>query len=210
MPNDRAEDSGIKMLATIRNLAQNMERELALPPGLFMSLIDEGDWSFVIKTHAVIEGALSHQLARATKDKRLEPVFQRLELSNKDTGKLAFLTALELLDAKQRAFVRKLSELRNRLVHDVRNTTFTFAEYVSALDSNQRKAFSDAVVGWADIGSPEVRATWRQGAITDPKTVIWFTMLILVEAVYRHSLKHDLEREFEDAKDGFFQNQSSA
>jgi hypothetical protein len=187
-----------------------MERELNLPAGLFMSLLQESDWSFVIKAHAVVEGALSHQLVRATKDQRLEPVFRRLELSNKDTGKLAFLTALQLIDAKQRAFVRKLSELRNWLVHDVRNASFAFSDWVPELDQNQRQAFCDAVAGWADIGKPEVRSAWRQGALRDPKAIIWFTMLTLVEGVYRHSMKHHLERQFEEAKKRFFEGRDPA
>lgn len=41
-----------------------------------------------------------------------------------------------------RRFVAALSELRNNLVHDVRNSEFVLAEWVTTLDSAQLKRFA--------------------------------------------------------------------
>ena len=106
----------------LSELVPLLEVNLGLKQGFFESLDsdDENDWSFVIKAHALAEAAVSHLLTEAVKRPELSDLFSRLDMSNKTTGKAAFVKALGLLGEEERRFVSAFSELRNRLVHDVR------------------------------------------------------------------------------------------
>jgi hypothetical protein len=106
---------------------EELERKLVLPPRFCQDLLADDDWSFVIKAHAVVECALSQLLARALGVPQLEKVFARLGTSSPSTGKLAFLKALDIFEEDELRFMRKLSELRNQLVHHVENTSYSFA-----------------------------------------------------------------------------------
>src|SRR5690348_1098919 len=148
---------------------ERLEQDLNLPAHFLGRLHDEGDWSFVIKTHALVEAALSHLLAAAVGDQRVTQIFQHLETSNEKVGKLAFIKAMDLLPDRQRKFVRHLSELRNRLVHDVSNTTFTFQSFVDGLDREQKKKFREAFT-WRVKPSPDAPLDdWTEQAFDDSK-----------------------------------------
>jgi hypothetical protein len=97
-------------------------------------------------------------------DSRLDDVFSFLELSNNRTGKLAFISALDLLSKPIRRYIRALSELRNLLVHNVRNVGFEFDSYIASLNKEQRRNFLDSF--GASLTDPEV-------ALTQPKIALW-------------------------------------
>jgi hypothetical protein len=122
-----------------------IENQLGLPAGFLRGLYDhEDDWSFVIKSHAFLEAALTHLLAEHLGKEDLLSVFAYLETSNVHTGKLAFVKAFDLLDKGARRFIHTLSELRNDLVHEVSNVGFNFATYVAQLSDKERKEFIGA------------------------------------------------------------------
>ena len=104
-----------KNMATLAEAISNIERRTGVPKGFFETLKAEDDWSFVIKSHALIEAACAEFLTARFGDYELLEVFSRLELSNKRTGKIAFLKELSLLNDDERRFVTELSELRNVL-----------------------------------------------------------------------------------------------
>lgn len=124
-----------------------LEIDLGLPKGFCTRLIEEDDWSFVIKLHALLENALSELITRALQRKELSDIFSRLEMSNTKTGKIAFVQALRLLPAGHILFVRKLSELRNAIAHKIQNTSINLVEYFKAetakLQPNARRRIGD-------------------------------------------------------------------
>jgi hypothetical protein len=123
----------------------DIETQLGLPAGFLLGLYThEDDWSFVIKSHAFLEAALTHLLADHLGREDLLPVFAYLETSNVRTGKLAFVKAFDLLDKGARRFIHTLSELRNDLVHEISNVNFNFDTYVSQLNDKERKEFIGA------------------------------------------------------------------
>src|SRR3546814_8687791 len=71
--------------------------KIGVRENFFKDLLGEDDWSFVIKLHALFEAAFTHLLLFHFKEPELTDIFARLELSNKATGKIAFLGKLELL-----------------------------------------------------------------------------------------------------------------
>ena len=138
----------------------DIENQLGLPTGFLLYLYThEDDWSFVIKSHAFLEAALTHLLADHLGKDDLVPVFAYLETSNVRTGKLAFVKAFDLLDKGARRFIHTLSELRNDLVHEVSNVNFKFEAHVAQLSERERKEF----IGAFDYAFVEVvHASQRQ------------------------------------------------
>lgn len=119
-----------------------LESIIGVEPGFFDRLQDEDDWSFVIKLHAVFEGIVTHLLTYHFQEKSLADLFARLELSNKTTGKIAFMKAIGWMGKDNRRYISSLSELRNALVHDVRNCSFDLKEMVSKYSEKELKAFT--------------------------------------------------------------------
>jgi len=123
-----------------------LERRIGVPENFFRNLNDADDWTFVIKLHALFEAACTHLLLHHLKEPELASIISRLELSNKVTGKVAFLTKLKLIGKDNRRFIATLSELRNSLVHDVRNHEFTLPSMLTELTpdaiKNMAVAFS--------------------------------------------------------------------
>jgi hypothetical protein len=138
----------------LENAIRAVDIQYNLGGGFLLHLYQEDDWSFVIKAHALIEAAVSQLLTQHVGDTRLSEVFERLELSNTQTGRLAFVKALNLLSDNERRFVRGFSELRNRLVHNVHNVRFRFADDLVVMGTNQRTAFLD----WVTYGASKSRA----------------------------------------------------
>jgi hypothetical protein len=157
------------------------EVELGLPEGFLDRLAVEDDWSFVIKAHALVEATITHLLSAAV-DPRLRSCFERLELSHTEYGKMEFARALELVSPAERRFIRVLSELRNRTVHDIRQVSFTFTAYVDAMDKNQRAAFIDALAGTADEVADKEQ--FRTLVTKHPRIAVWAaTMQVLSRAI---------------------------
>ena len=122
--------------------------ELGLPPRFFDDLNREDDWSLIIKLHALFEAVLAGLIARRLKEPALESVLAKLEFNDARAGKVAFAKALDLLNPKDETFLRGLSELRNKLIHDVRNVGFNLREYVAGLDKNQKAKFKREFGEW--------------------------------------------------------------
>lgn len=116
-----------------------LERRVGVAPNFFRALSDVDDWSFIIKLHALFESACTHLLLFHFKEPELAGVISRMELSNKAIGKLAFLGNLELMSRKNRRYISTLSELRNQLVHDVRNSEYSLPAMVKGLPPAELK-----------------------------------------------------------------------
>ena len=160
---------------------RTFEAELGLPNEFLDRLVLEDDWSFVIKSHALIEATITHLLTTAV-DARLGGVFKRLEISNTQVGKLVFAEALGLVGTTEGRFIRQFSELRNKLVHDVRQVSFSFEAHLRSLDKNQSSAFAEAVAGFVDAGPP--RDLFKSLFFQEPRVAIWTaTMQILARAL---------------------------
>jgi hypothetical protein len=143
--------------------------------------IKEDDWSFVIKSHALVEFLVTDMVVNSLKNDRITQVVSRLELGDKDAGKVALARAIGCLDSTHVRFIQRLSELRNRLVHDARHASFTFSQFVESLDKNQRRAFADSLgcLLNSQVRSGEGMVTRTEFVLRNPKTVIQSSTLIL-------------------------------
>jgi hypothetical protein len=119
-----------------------LEIKIGTKRGFFNELLDADDWSFVIKLHAFFEAVCTHLLLFHFKDPELNEILSRIELSNKKTGKIAFLEKLGLIGTFNRRLIATLSEMRNSLVHDVRNSEFNLNSLVNNLNDGALKNFA--------------------------------------------------------------------
>jgi hypothetical protein len=113
----------------------------------------DDDWSFVVKLHALMEIAISHLLAERLGEK-LNGIFNRLDMHNKDYGKMKFIKILDLLDSEDILFTELLGEMRNSFAHDIRMTTMNVDAYLLSLKENPKK--KDRYNKWMTLyASPE-------------------------------------------------------
>jgi len=148
---------------------------LGLPEGFYDGLLEEDDWSFVIKVHALVEAVVTHLIVVHLGERELGRIFAVIELSDTRKGKWAFVKALGLLQEGELRFIRRLSELRNELVHDIQNVGFRFDRYLGALDENQRTAFAEAF-GFTHAEVQELdghKVSRYEYAMACPKRVVW-------------------------------------
>ena len=129
------------MNAESTNSAEKLLVSVGLPPDFVLALAQESDWSLIIKLHAVFEAVIASLIVKQLKTPDVEKVVSHLDFNNVKSGKVAFARALGLIDSREVAFLRGLSELRNALVHDIKNVQFNLREHVRSLDDPQLKKF---------------------------------------------------------------------
>jgi len=190
------------MYEEFRETLKGTEGDLGLPAGFLVELLDgDSDWSFVIKIHSLIEAALTHLLTGAFGRTELLPLFGRLHTSDTRTGKLAFAKALKLVDRNQAAFIQTISELRNRVVHDVHSVLFSFAAYVESLDANDRRTFSRAItLPLNRMFGAEPDATRIEAAKKAARFLVWNCAIDFVMDAFQLKLQFEFERQWAEAQ----------
>jgi len=175
---------------------QKLETRLGLPESFCEALLNEDDWSFIIKIHALIEGALTHALVASIGVESMRGIFSRLDTSSPRTGKVEFAKALDLLSSEDRASIRYLSELRNDLVHKVQNVSFDLKAHVRSLDKDQRKKFLHNFGYWeTSIEEEENEHAQWQHVLDNPKVMIWKSILLVLATLAVEASKSELRRE---------------
>ncbi len=179
-----------------------LETELTLPEGFIAALYREDDWSFVIKSHALVEALLTYLLTQYTGNANVGSIFAFLDTSNPRTGKLAFAKAFGILDESARRFVRGLSELRNQLVHNVTNVSFTFASHTTQLNKQARREWIQEfgyglfAVGETRLGKLDNAARQHLGEIvvSEPKLSIMAGVAWLALEIFSRRQNADMRR----------------
>ena len=144
-----------------------LEKDLGLPDGIVVGLSGEKDWSFIVKSHAVIEAGLSDLILTALDDDRLAEIVYRLNIGGK-TGKLAIAKALNLIDPKVAVFIEKLSELRNTAIHGVKELEINLVAFFSDGRAKQM-GLQSALYMIPEVDKPAL--------YTIPKPLIWAHVL---------------------------------
>jgi hypothetical protein len=125
--------------------SKELEVEIGLPIGFLKRLMEEDDWSFVIKSTVLIEAAISTWLADHLQQEELKKPLSFLDIGNPKYGKLALTSSLGLTTPFDRRFLSALVELRNKLAHGIENISFSFDAYTLSLDPNQKKSFAKSI-----------------------------------------------------------------
>ena len=183
---------------TFEQALNEIVEETGAPRELLSKLRGEDDWSFVIKLHSLIEAIVSNMLTRVLDDDRLETIFSEMELSNKKTGKMAFVKHMRLMPSKHRRFIHCLSELRNVCVHKVSNISLDLRNYVKSLDNQQFASFVKCFA--LSFDKPEITVGEDSVKIEElvkgiPKIVIWLGALDVIKDLYIEKKKASLIKE---------------
>jgi energy-converting hydrogenase A subunit M len=162
-------------------------KELSLPEGFYDELLQEDDWSFIIKLHALVEAAVTGLLLEALGQKELHDVISKLALSDKYMGKMAIIKSLSLLKDEYRRFIVTLSQVRNDFVHDVSNVSASLKEYI--VNSTKFDSFTEAFcLGKAPVEFDERKLGNKEYMREDPKQVIWTTAAVCLGVIYVQKL----------------------
>jgi len=151
-------------------IEQELEQSVGVSRKLLDSLESDDDWTFLIKMHGILEAGLNHLLLTRLSNPDLSRIVAFLPTNDQRTGKLAFIKAYKLLSEEACLFVRVLSEVRNRAVHDVKNFDLNLVEYVRQLDANQRENWQIAMTSW-DKNKP-ILASIKRVTLTHPRVAI--------------------------------------
>lgn len=157
-----------------------LENKLGIKEGFFNKLSEEDDWAFIIKLHALIESAVSELLTSVFENEELKHTFSHLELSNKRTGKIAFIKALDLLDENDRRYIVSLSEVRNDLVHNISNVNYDLLDTVNKMNKSEFKTFYKRFNTLSTEPDENVEKLFRQ----DPVQAIWFGGMSVLGSIY--------------------------
>ncbi|MEW8004815.1 MAG: hypothetical protein AB2827_18740 [Candidatus Thiodiazotropha sp.] len=164
--------------------------DLNLPKDFLFGLLEEDDWSFVIKAHSLLEGALSYSLTTATGKEELADFFAEIDMKMKiDAAK-----GIKLFDSDLRKFLRALSNLRNKLVHNVSNVGFSFEEYFKNIDT--RNNFVDNFGLWKEEFEIQEKSVSNQKfSIANPKLTIFMGLIHILIFIDVEKMKQDLKYE---------------
>jgi len=120
---------------------KQLEKNIGLSSGYYSKLLSEDDWSFIIKLSALFEAVATEALSIKLGDTRATETLSYLEYANLKSGKIVFLEKLEVITKEQFNFLKKLAELRNKLVHTISSTNFCFNDYIKNLNDDNKKNF---------------------------------------------------------------------
>ncbi|MBN2594524.1 MAG: hypothetical protein JXA81_13530 [Sedimentisphaerales bacterium] len=165
--------------------AQLISKELSLPKDFAICLLREDDWSFVLKSHALIEACVIHALDARFQEHSIRDFPKDLSMAKRvDLAKQLGVLSEDMLGP-----IRILSSIRNNLAHDIKQVRFTFDSYLA--DDDNRNAFHSRFLrnasGTLEIGGKKVQR--KIFLKENPKwSIIEFLIELLVE-VYFHQQK---------------------
>ena len=127
------------------------ELRLGLPPLFYWQLREiKDDWAFILKLHALFEGALTKLLfeklaIRKIKHERLTPYdsfFSRVELAER----------LKLVLPEYKKYLLALNHLRNQITHNIRFINLQLSKYYDSVpESDFRRAARELGIGYENI-----------------------------------------------------------
>lgn len=158
---------------------------LGLRDSFLIDLIaDPDDWSFVVKAHALLESIVCTVLAMHLGKRELEGVFaDEVEMK----ARVEMTKALGITTGEDRKAMYALGKLRNRLVHNAKDTSFTFAEYFKNRDAKKNfcetfgHALSDPI---PSTDPPVARAEY---VASNPKFAVFQSVLSIAMYVVREA-----------------------
>lgn len=145
-----------------------------IPIGVIRRMDDADDWTFVITLHAMMEAVLNNMIIVKLGYLELREIVSKMDTGDRQRGKLAWAKQLGLLTERERKFIRTLSELRNNIVHNIRNFEFSFQKWISEMKPADFKNFKDSMPESMPEGleiDEGVFLPWEKAAREHPRDV---------------------------------------
>lgn len=175
---------------------ENFLGELELPKDYYNNLLNEDDWGFIIKLSALLEAVTSNLLVKKFDKECLKEAFTFLDYANGKYGKIKLLYDMEVIDKTQYKILRAFAELRNSVVHNVSNVSFSFEQMIKKFtdDKQHNKIVELYGYGLTDtIEIKEIKVKKRDFVLDNVKIAIWITIGEIIGCLH-------LDKEFEEYK----------
>lgn len=155
-------------------------------------LLKGDDWSLAIKAQALVEACVTQALLIRLDDERIRKTVEVMPLVGGEVSKLQFAKDLQVLDAPQRRFAKRLAALRNRLAHRIDCVNFSFSEYIESLGKNERQDWQDSIIWFGtDAASREL---WLQMALKQPRFAVIMGVFMLAAVLVVEDNQTSLKR----------------
>jgi len=144
---DESPHEAAEQAASITDRLRILSRILGLRENFLIDLFkDPDDWSFVVKAHALLEAVICAVLVAHLRRRELDDVLaEEVEMK----ARIEMTKALGITTPEDRKAMHALGNLRNRLVHNAKDTNFTFAEHFKNRDA-KKNFCSTFGHGWTD------------------------------------------------------------
>jgi len=171
---------------------RQLEKSIGLPIGHYSKILSEDDWSFIIKLSALFEAVATEALSAKIGDSKINESVSYLDYANQKSGKIVFLKKMDVINTEQFNFLKKLAELRNKLVHTISSTNFSFNNYIEGFDSNQKdnfvKIFGHGIKEKLYIKGNSLSR--QEFTLENPKIAIWITAYEILACIHADYSTH--------------------
>ena len=161
-----------------KDLTENVIKDYSEKLEFLKDLLTDDDWSFIIKSHSLIESLVTELIVTKIDENKLKSVIERIPLHDGIVSKISISKTYNLIPSDQIKFLKKISEIRNNIVHKFENLNFTFETYLSNLDKNQKKSWKNSLV-WNGMND-EFKKNIEKIAFVLPKTAVWLSISAFV------------------------------
>lgn len=163
----------------LNEVNENVLKELLEKSNFLVKLLLDDDWSFVIKSHSLIESLITELIINKIDEVEIKKVIERMPLHNDTVSKMEIVKIYKLLSIDERNFIINLTEIRNKIVHKYENINFSFETYINELsDKNKRKRWREIHL-WESM-SKETKDKIEKSIYTNPKIAIWLALTMFV------------------------------
>jgi uncharacterized protein with HEPN domain len=156
------------------DLLKNINQDYSENFEFLKKLLTDDDWSFIVKSHSLIESLVTELIVAKIDENKLKAVIERIPLHGEIVSKISISKTYELIPSDQIKFIKNISEIRNNIVHKFENLNFTFETYLSNLDKNQKKNWKNSLI-WEGMND-QIKNRIEQEVFQTPKIAIWLAI----------------------------------
>jgi hypothetical protein len=193
----------------IRGSAKKLCGLFGLPKDFFDELLENDDWTFVIRIHALLEPAVTWALDDHFRAHQISDFIGDLSLSGR-TSKLTLIESFDILGSDATTFIKAVSTIRNRVVHNIRHIRFDLPRYIADLAPDKKRDFLVKIgtIHEDSSMSPKERESLRQDLAASPKQFILKGTLLILALIFETVELAHLRREVEEATQKHLRNQA--
>lgn len=152
------------------------------------TLVNDDDWSFVIKTTAFFEAIITQLLVKFVGNDKLSVLFDKMPLNRK----IHYLHEFNLCSKQEMNFLNYYSSLRNKLAHNITDINFSFKELIDNFSDSEKRDFINKI----KIEDEEQTEDQKKLLLSNPKIALWVILsslgLMLFSVGELEVIKRDL------------------
>ena len=154
---------------------ENAKNEILEKSKFLTKLLLDDDWSFVIKSHSLIESLVTELIINEIDEVELKKVIERIPLHNETVSKMEIAKIYNILSIEERGFIISLTEIRNKIVHKYENINFSFETHINEIiDKNRRRRWREIHL-WESMDK-ETKDEIEKNIYTNPKLAVWLAL----------------------------------